>query len=105
VIIGGGLFAHGELGVVLLTAGEVIGALLRAGHVGVKRCIATIFGAENAILESTRVLKVDVQLAVLAVLCRCNSRTNRCHIGVKDQSESIPSQCWLLYKCLVLTHV
>ncbi len=59
------------------TAGEVVGALLDTSYTCIKSCIASVLGVENTVLEALWVMEIDVKLAILAVLCRSDTRTNR----------------------------
>lgn len=60
----------------LLTAREVVGRLLDPCYTLVETSISTEFGVEDAVLESRRILKIQVNLAVQAVVCDGNSGTN-----------------------------
>lgn len=75
-----------------LTAREVVGGLLTASHSLVDIDIATVHGAENAVLETAGILKLDVQLAVLAVLGDSNSRADGCDESIENEGESEDSQ-------------
>jgi len=44
--------------------------------------------AENAVLEAGRVLEVNVQLAVCAVIGDCDTGANGCHEAVKDDCKA-----------------
>lgn len=52
--------------------------------------IAAVVGAEDAVLEAARVLDVDVDLAVLAVLGRLDIWADRGDVGVEDQGKDGP---------------
>lgn len=51
--------------------------------------ITTELGAENAVLETRWVLQIDVELAILSVLCHGNTSSDRCNHRVKDKSEAV----------------
>jgi len=66
---------------------EVIGRLEHTGDALANGGIATIVGAEDGALESTRVGDVHVELAVLAVFRYGNARVNRRNIRVENQCD------------------
>jgi hypothetical protein len=56
--------------------GEVVGGEESAGDAGVETGEAVVGGVDNGILEATRVLQVQVELAVLGVVGGLSARAN-----------------------------
>jgi hypothetical protein len=71
-----------------LTAREVEGSGLHSSDTSIKSSIASVNSVEDAVLEATWVLEIEVQLAVLAALRDGNSWTDGCNILIKDQCEA-----------------
>jgi len=68
--------------------GEVVSCLLDTSDASVKANVTTELGAEDAVLEARWILKIQVQLAVLAGLCCGDAGADGGDVGVEDQGES-----------------
>ena len=68
VVGGDGTLPGGAGGGLSSLSGEVVGVLLGTGDALVESGVSTVVGAEDGVLEATRVLDVQVELAVLAAL-------------------------------------
>ena len=66
---------------------EVVGRLEGAGDALLDGSIATVVGAEDGVLEASRVLELDVELAVLALLGDGNGGANGGNVCVEDDSD------------------
>lgn len=69
----------------LLLAGEVVGGLQSASHTLLDRSVAAVIGGEDRVLEASRVQKLNVELAVLALLGDGNTGADGGNVGVEDQ--------------------
>lgn len=76
---------------VFYTSREIVGSRLCAGNSLVKLCISTEYSVENAVLEARRVLEVDVQLTICAVVCDRDTGTNGGYEAVKDEGKTVAS--------------
>lgn len=75
---------RGLRGHLVWLAGEVVGCLLDTGDASVEADVATELRAEDAVLEAGWILKIQVQLAVLAGLCCGDAGAYGGNVGVED---------------------
>lgn len=66
-------------------AREVVGTLLGTVDTGIELSKAAVVGGEDGVLEATRILQVDVELAVLAVLGDGDVLPHGGNVRVKDE--------------------
>lgn len=71
-------------------AREVVGGLEGTADAFSEGSISTVVGAENRVLESTGVLDVDIQLAILAGLGGGNAGAYGGNVGVEDECDNGP---------------
>ena len=62
---------------------------MQTRNASIETSVSTELRAKDTILESTRVLKINVELAVQTVLRNGDSRANRSDVGIKDKSKAI----------------
>lgn len=75
------------LAYLVVGAGEVVGALDLAGDALVEVGVATVIGSEDGVLEATGIQKIEVDLAVLAVLSNGDGGAERGDVGIEDQGD------------------
>ena len=66
---------------------EVVGGLEGAGDALLDGRVTTVVGRQDGVLEAARVLEVDVELAVLALLCHADAGTDGGNVRVEDQGD------------------
>jgi hypothetical protein len=71
-----------------LLAGEVVCRLQGTGDALFNGSVAAVVGTQNRVLETSRVLNVDSELAILAVLGHSDTGTQGGHVAVEDESHS-----------------
>jgi hypothetical protein len=71
-----------------LLAGKVVCRLQGTGDALFDGSVAAVVGTQNRVLEASRVLNVDSELAVLAVLGHRDAGTQGGHVAVEDESHS-----------------
>jgi hypothetical protein len=69
-----------------LLPGEVVGGLEGAGDTLLDGSVAAVVGGQDRVLEASRILDVDVELAVLALLSESDTRAGGGDVGVEDES-------------------
>jgi len=62
---------------------------LQTRDASIETSVSTELRAKDTVLESTRVLEINVELAVQTVLRNGNSRANGSDVGIKDKSKAI----------------
>ena len=69
-------------------AGEVVSRLERASDALLDVGVAAVVGAQDGVLEPSRVLQLESELAVLALLSDSNAGADRGNVGVVDQGDN-----------------
>lgn len=78
-----------------LTSREVVGSLLSTSILcGWKISVSTEVSVKNAVLEAGRILKINVELAILSLIGDGSAGSAGCNHGVENQSESKLRQYW-----------
>ena len=66
-------------------AGEVVGRLQSAGDALLDVGVSAVVSAQDGVLETTRILKLEGELAVLALLGEGDTGTDGGDVGIVDQ--------------------
>ena len=66
---------------------EVVGRLQGTSDARLDRRVAAVVGRQDGVLEASRVLNVDIELAVLALLGNGNTGADGRNVGVEDEGD------------------
>jgi len=70
--------------------GEVVSGLESTRNALLDGRVPTVVGRQDGVLETSGVLKVNVNLAVLALLSNGDTRADRGDVGVEDEGDNGP---------------